>query len=544
MMKFWKSAAKGKSGCPVRPPESAASCSKFETTLLLDTQLDDVEDEMHIFEKKSRLCLNLHDILVEKKCINYFIQFMESIDKEILIKCYLEMENFKALIVNAGNSQHFENHVKPNRPINNDLCCKCAQKETNYLNQFLWKNKVNKNEIINRSDDFKNSVSSTSSCLNLVEHNIILNVCNECGKQNNLNITEKAIELFKKYVAKEAQLVLEIPDSCRKTVISSICQPKGIIKDDCFKPVQETVYCQIEKQFFGDFLNSPFYIKAQVDILTSGSLTLKDILYNDTLLFYFTEYLDQESCRNLLEFLISISHFRNNLSNGNTSSSDQAQADAIVLYDKYFSLQATSPIGFPQYIRLKIESDICTEGGPHHSCFDLPYRIVFKTLSQYVKTFLETELYYKYLSEMVHSVNQMWSLNNRSQSDCSSEYSISTQNTLLAMGDPIYRKKKRNHSVPDMTIDSNQLYNADALWQRKRNDGLTLGRVNSLGRFESKFEPDPDKKSKSVLKKMVSKFVPTSTSKVEEEMAWQIAHMIVKDVTDLTMAPPESEQED
>ncbi|KAJ2952703.1 hypothetical protein O0L34_g7045 [Tuta absoluta] len=112
---------------------------------------------------------------------------------------------------------------------------------------------------------------------------------------------------------------------------------------------------------------------------------------------------------------------------------------------------------------------------------------------------------------------------------------------LQSMGDPVFRKKKRNHSVPDMTIDSNQLYNADALWQRKKNDGLSLGRVNSLGRFESKFEPDPDKKDRSVLKKMVSRFVPTNTSKVEEEMAWQIAHMIVKDVTDLTMAPPDNE---
>ncbi|KAJ8722668.1 hypothetical protein PYW07_003848 [Mythimna separata] len=127
---------------------------------------------------------------------------------------------------------------------------------------------------------------------------------------------------------------------------------------------------------------------------------------------------------------------------------------------------------------------------------------------------------------------------------CSSEFSISTQNTLLAMGDPVFRKKKRNLSVPDMTIDSNQLYNADALWQRNRSDGLNLGRVNSLGRFESKFEPDPDKKDKSVLKKMVSRFVPMNASKVEEEMAWQIAHMIVKDVTDLTMAPPENEHDD
>lgn len=468
---------------------------------------------------------------------------METVDKPMLIKCWLDLENFKTLVSHNTNDK-FDNHSKISRAKSFDFQCKCNlnRDKNNYLSQkAIWKDNIN--EKFHSTDGGKFG-SSSSSCLNLSEHSISPNSCHECGHKENINITEVAINLFKNYIALEAPYQLELPDSTRKSVISNICQPEGQIKDDCFKPVQDTLLDQIDTYYFKDFLNSPFYVKAQIDILTSGSLNLGDILYNNTLLFYFTEYLEQESCRLLLEFLMAIMHFRDNLINGNTSTVDQEQADAIVLYEKYFSLQATTPIGFPTFIRLKIESDICMEGGPHYTCFDLPYKIVFKTLSRYVTTFLESELYYKYLSEMIHSVDQSWVSHNRSQSDCSSEFSISTQNTLLAMGDPVFRKKKRNHSVPDMTIDSNQLYNADALWQRKRQDGLSLGRVNSLGRFESKFEPDPDKKDRSVLKKMVSRFVPTTTSKVEEEMAWQIAHMIVKDVTDLTLAPPENEQDD
>lgn len=538
MIKFWKSAAKGKSGCPVRPPEPGTSSSSLDNRTVLDTQLDDLEDEVHIFEKKSKLCLSLHDILIEKKSIKYFIQFMESIDKHLLIKCWMELENFKTHLISMDSSDKFDGHLKISRTKSFDFQCKCSCQTggENMLQNVLRKDKVSCK--LNDTRELRKFGSSSNSCVNLAEQASTFDSC-ECS--NKTNITELAINLFKKYVALEAPLALELPDSYRKSVISNICQPEGVIKVDCFKPVQDIIFSQIENQCYKDFVNSSFYIKAQIDILTCSSLNLKDILYNETLLFYFTEYLEQESCSHLLEFLMAVMHFRDNLTNGNTCSPDQAQADAIVLYDKYFSLQATSPIGFPQYIRLKIESDICIESGPHHSCFDLPYRIVFKTLTRYVKTYLESELYYKYLSEMIHSVDQIWSSNNRSQSDCSSEFSVSTQNTLLAMGDPVFRKKKRNHSVPDMTIDSNQLYNADALWQRKKNDGLTLGRVNSLGRFESKFEPDPDKKDRSVLKKMVSRFVPTATSKVEEEMAWQIAHMIVKDVTDLTMAPPEND---
>ena len=41
----------------------------------------------------------------------------------------------------------------------------------------------------------------------------------------------------------------------------------------------------------------------------------------------------------------------------------------MILYDKYFSMQASSPLGFNDSIRLHIENNICTEGGPDHTCF-------------------------------------------------------------------------------------------------------------------------------------------------------------------------------
>lgn len=502
-----------------------------------------VPDPKQMFEKSSKLSLSLHDIISEKKALKYFVQYMESIGKDALIKCLLEIEDFRKHVLNLTNVNENGNASKINRTKSLDLQCHCELKQEKNIKSQRCSWREN-SDIFTSTSNPRFNECAMSSCGNLTE----------CVKSENSNstsdnnqprdYTEEAVTIFKKFIALESPYQLDLPDSTRKTVISNICQPEGKIQENCFKPVQDILINQIENNHYNDFINSPFYIKAQIDILTNGSLNLKDILHNETVLFYFTEFLEQESCRVLLEFLMAVMHFRDNLLNGNTTSPDQAQADAIAIYEKYFSLQATHPIGFPTDIRLKIESEICREEGPLPICFDLPYQIVFKTLTQYVKAFLESELYFKYLSEMIHSVENMWTPNHKSHSDCSSEFSISTQNTLLAMGDPVFRKKKRNLSVPDMTIDSNQLYNADALWQRNRTDGLNLGRVNSLGRFESKFEPDPDKKGRSVFKKMVSRFVPMNTSKVEEEMAWQIAHMIVKDVTDLTMAPPDNEHDD
>ncbi|XP_022819595.1 A-kinase anchor protein 10, mitochondrial [Spodoptera litura] len=545
MIKFWKSAAKGKTGCPVRPPE-VKSVSTPDIKSLINTQilLEENEDPKQMFEKSSKLSLSVNDIIFEKKALKYFIQYMESIGKPALIKCLLEIEEFRKHLLNSTNTTETGNLSKINRTQSLDLPYKHEWKQDKDIKSQKCNWREN-NDVFTMTSNARFNECSMSSCSNLSEHDTSAHSKSSSdNKQLQWDYTEEAVAIFKKYVALEAPYQLDLPDSYRKSVISNICQPEGQIQENCFKPVQEVLISQIENNHYNDFINSPFYIKAQIDILTSGSLNLKDILHNETILFYFTEFLEQESCRVLLEFLMAVMHFRDNLLNGCTTSSDQAQADAISIYEKYFSLQATHPIGFPTETRLRIESDICREGGPLPTCFDLPYQIVFKTLTQYVKTFLESELYFKYLSEMIHSVDNMWSSHHKSHSDCSSEFSISTQNTLLAMGDPVFRKKKRNLSVPDMTIDSNQLYNADALWQRNRPDGLNLGRVNSLGRFESKFEPDPDKKDKSVLKKMVSRFVPSNTSKVEEEMAWQIAHMIVKDITDLTMAPPDNEHDD
>lgn len=74
----------------------------------------------------------------------------------------------------------------------------------------------------------------------------------------------------------------------------------------------------------------------------------------------FLQYLELKRCRPLLEFCLAATNFRNQLetaqvtplhSDGNhnhTAEGSQAQGDAMVLYDKYFSLQ----VG--KYLRNKV----------------------------------------------------------------------------------------------------------------------------------------------------------------------------------------------
>lgn len=53
---------------------------------------------------------------------------------------------------------------------------------------------------------------------------------------------------------------------------------------------------------------------------------------------------------------------------------------------RYFSLQATHPLGFDDVVRLEIESNICREGGPLPNCFTTPLRQAWTTMEKVTKT--------------------------------------------------------------------------------------------------------------------------------------------------------------
>ena len=51
---------------------------------------------------------------------------------------------------------------------------------------------------------------------------------------------------------------------------------------------------------------------------------------------------------------------------------------------RYFSLQATMPLGFIDKIRFQVEQNICREDGkgPQADCFDVPCKIVYNFLKK------------------------------------------------------------------------------------------------------------------------------------------------------------------
>nr|CAD7408976.1 unnamed protein product [Timema cristinae] len=348
-----------------------------------------------------------------------------------------------------------------------------------------------------------------------------------------------AIRIYRTYIGHGATHPIPLSEEVKTRVAATICVQDSQLDPECFTEAQNIIYQIMDKEYINDFLRSEFHCKHQIDVLTSSKVTLFDILYNDTALFYFME----------LEFWLAAVNFRQQLLNKvDNYDPMEAQNDAMILYDKFFSLQATSPLGFNDRVRIEMEHNICREEGPLPDCFQKPVKIVTKVLEKnFLQPFLTSQLYFRYLSELINTIQAnppLLTRHRRTGSECSSEFSISTQNTLLAMEDSAPpRKILRNVDHHELSIDLQQLYDPDSLWRRRHHNshkhvelgGLSFGRINEMGRFETDFEPEPGKKGESKITKVMKKLVNMEEDKAKEEVAWQIAEQIVKDITSLTL---------
>lgn len=79
---------------------------------------------------------------------------------------------------------------------------------------------------------------------------------------------------------------------------------------------------------------------------------------------------------------------------------------SYIMFSRYFSLQAESPLGFPDSIRFEIEGNICREEGPLPDCFSKPRKIVlhtiqrvrlFKILNFYIRHYIFREFWLSYV---------------------------------------------------------------------------------------------------------------------------------------------------
>ncbi|XP_062392147.1 A-kinase anchor protein 10, mitochondrial isoform X3 [Sardina pilchardus] len=352
------------------------------------------------------------------------------------------------------------------------------------------------------------------------------------------SIERDAVNIFTKYISPDAARPIPITEQIRNDIVAKICGEDGQVDPNCFVIAQSVVITIMEQQHLSEFMRSHHFCKYQIEVLTSGSVFLADILFSESALFYFSEYMEKEEAVNVLQFWLAADNFQDQLAaKKGQYDGQEAQNDAMILYDKYFSLQATNPLGFDDSVRMEIESNICREGGPLPDCFTTPLRQAWTTMETvYLPGFLSSNLYYKYLSDLINSVRADEFVGGNAGAPGNSVPSDNERSTNASEGSQAQQGTKRaaikilKNFDEAITVDIASL-DPESLYQRPY-AGMTFGKVNELGQFIREAEPEPDvKKSKgSMFSQAMKKWVQGNSDEAQEEMAWKIAKMIVNDV--------------
>ncbi|XP_028662616.2 A-kinase anchor protein 10, mitochondrial isoform X2 [Erpetoichthys calabaricus] len=511
-------------------------------------------------ETKSRLSKTVEQILRDQVALPYFLQFMELHSKDNIVRFWLEAESFRStswsrIRAHSLNTVKHSSLAEPASPssghcnqvdasqmkalgqpleVDNTIdLAGSAERHSMTTTQNYQKNSVNSPRWepsalhgISRTDSpIKQGSSKTSSTMN------------ELSSKLMKSIERDAVSIFTKYISPDAAKPIPISEGVRNEIVGKICGEDGQVDPNCFVTAQSLVFDIMEQKHFTEFLRSHHFCKYQIEVLTSGTVYLADILFCESALFYFSEYMEKEEAINILQFWLAAHNFQDQLAaKKGQYDGQEAQNDAMILYDKYFSLQATHPLGFDDTVRLEIESNICREGGPLPNCFTTPLRQAWTTMEKvYMPGFLSSNLYYKYLNDLIHSVrgDEFYGTNPQlpvtgqdSEAGATNAEGITAQQTTKKANIKILKNFDEAITVDIASLDPESLY------QRPYAGKMTFGKVNELGQFIREAEPEPDvKKSKgSMFSQAMKKWVQGNTDEAQEEMAWKIAKMIVNDV--------------
>ncbi|NXQ40275.1 AKA10 protein, partial [Catharus fuscescens] len=524
-------------------------------------------------ETKSSLSKTLEQVLQDSVALPYFIQFMELRRMEHLVKFWLEAESFhsttwsriRAHSLNTVKQSSLAEPVSPSKQQElassppagwleerlegsgtSQLLQPQPDRTASSQNHAGLPGRESRSSAalpLSKPDTGTHSLPADqqeSSKLSVSNRNSPSSALKDLSGKLMKSIERDAVKTFTKYISPDAAKPIPITEAMRNDIVAKICGEDGQVDPNCFVTAQSIVFNAMEQEHFSEFLRSHHFCKYQIEVLTSGTVYLADILFCESALFYFSEYMEKEDAVNVLQFWLAADNFQSQLAaKKGQYDGQEAQNDAMILYDKYFSLQATHPLGFDDSVRLEIESNICREGGPLPNCFTTPLRQAWTTMETvFLPGFLSSNLYYKYLNDLIHSVrgdefpggNTALSIHGPGSSP-DTDFMGSTDGSASQSSVKKANVKILKNFDEAIIVDAASL-DPESLYQRTYAGKMTFGRVSDLGQFIRESEPEPDvKKSKgSMFSQAMKKWVQGNTDEAQEEMAWRIAKMIVNDV--------------
>ena len=332
-------------------------------------------------------------------------------------------------------------------------------------------------------------------------------------------IREDAIKIYEKFLTDLNQDSVKF-DFDLNEIRKRLFEEKTI-DEHLFDQVQKGIEDNLEKDYLDLFLKSSYYCRYQLDILTNGSLCLADILYNDSILFYFMEFMEQEGMKHYIDFLMMAENCRR---------CDCQTEDYLIIFNKFFSPHSPCFLEMSDSIRCQLEKGIQDNV---KFCFDKPMSILMQYFERtYFKQFLQSPVFISYLTECINS------LQNYSTSTVQSKESPALRQESSSSKLSKVQKSVNGKNRESQTNSSLQFNDFDDIWKRNYAGDLQIAYVDKYGKLMSNFEPEPGKVNSNgiSLSKLGLKFGLNGLSdeKEKEELAWEVAQMIIDDVQNLT----------
>ncbi|CAF0802152.1 unnamed protein product, partial [Didymodactylos carnosus] len=383
-------------------------------------------------------------------------------------------------------------------------------------------------------------------------------------KQQEGNITSQqqidALNIFQKYLALDAKYLVPVDDDTRRTTLCRYFELErkndyifhfvGLIcpatkspnpETNCFQMAKDFVWKLIEQTSYRSYLSSTYHVRYQLKLLTSSDIRLHDILYNDSSLSYFMEFIEQQHSIDLLRFWLTIEHYYQNTLNPIIDNQTLTE-NALNIYEQYISLQARNRLGFDDAIRARIECSICQQdvnSGPSADTFDQTAWIVYNILNQeYFSNFLRSDIFCRHISDLMLRLQNddvVCSTSIKTDSDTTSVNSETPSTNSNSNQQPIppieESKQLRQRNVSTSSTQSQE----NIKWKGK----LSMAHIDELGRFVRDSDVESidclAKKSYGPLQRL-SLFMKNEENEKEMEVnAAKFAENFINSITNLTM---------
>ena len=195
------------------------------------------------FSRRSRLSKNLQETLMDLTALSHFQQYLENRQAGTYLTLLHDLKNYQLMLSTCQDGGDYSK----------------IQNSTSSSSGF--------------SDDTSLDSPSRAIASPPMTHSLL------CERRR----------IIQKYFESDSSDYLEDVVSILSEETATILDVLDHHPDHVFHQAQNAVNHLLENNYWVEFVHSEFHYRYQLEVITGGKLTIADVIYNDTCLFYFME---------------------------------------------------------------------------------------------------------------------------------------------------------------------------------------------------------------------------------------------------------------